>query len=376
MSIILNAVGDFILNAYGQTNEDPFEFIYDELKDCDMLFGNNEAVISEYDTPFFPKAYSIRTPVDSSKYLAKAGFDVLQFANNHCFDFGVRGVKDSLKEFEKLKIPILGVGLSEEAASQAVIIKRDGVKIAFYGIGNSPSEIEQDGEKAYSNNLENPQIYTHLNELRKQVDILIVSAHWDNECIDYPQPDVQQVARKMIDAGVDLILGHHPHIPHGIEKYNNGIIVYSLGNFQFKCTIRPELDYSFIFKAELDKTGIIDYNIIPVMVGEDSRPRVVYGEEADTVLNFIEMVSKPLSGGISEEMFEEAASEIFYKDNLNAWAKRVESHGEAQLLEMFEWFTDPVICHRFYLLMKKKNWTLLDLIKSLDIELDNSLDQL
>ena len=95
MSITLNAVGDFILNAFGQTDKDPFEFIYDDLKDCDLLFGNNETVISEYDIAFFPKAYSIRTPMESSKYLTKAGFDVLQFANNHCFDFGVRGVKDS-----------------------------------------------------------------------------------------------------------------------------------------------------------------------------------------------------------------------------------------------------------------------------------------
>lgn len=376
MSITLNAVGDFILNAFGQTDKDPFEFIYDDLKDCDLLFGNNETIISEYDTAFYPKAYSIRTPMESSKYLTKAGFDLLHFANNHCFDFGVRGVKDSLKEFERLNIPTLGVGLSEETASQAVIIERDGLKIAFYGIGNNECEIEQDGEKAYSNNLENPNIYKHLNELRKQVDILIVSVHWDNECIDYPHPEVQQEARKMIDAGVDLILGHHSHIPHGIEKYNNGIIVYSLGNFQFKCTIRPELDYSFIFKAELDKTGVVDYKIIPVMLGEDSRPRVVYGEEADTVLNFIEMVSKPLEAGISKEMFEEAACEIFFKDNLNAWAIRIEKNGEEQLLEMFKWLSDPEICHRFYLLMKKKNWTLLDLIKSLDIELEKSLDQL
>lgn len=376
MAIKLNAVGDFILNAFNQTDEDPFEFIYDDLKDCDLLFGNNETVISEYNTPFYQKAYSIRTSTESSKYLAKAGFDIVHFANNHCFDFGVTGVKDSLAEFKKLNIPTIGVGLTEDEAIRPAIIERDGLKIGFYGIGNNESKIEQDGETAYSNNLMNRDIVEQLKELRKKVDVLVVSAHWDNECIDYPHPDIQQQARKLIDSGVDLILGHHPHIPHGIEKYNDGVIVYSLGNFQFKCTIRPELDYSFIFEAELDKTGVVDFKITPVMVGPDSRPEVVRAKEAETVLNFIQKVSEPLKSGISTEMFEEAACEVFHKDNLNAWAKRIEAHGKEQLMEMFQWFTDPAICHRFWLLMKKKNWTIYDLVKSLDIELETTVDNL
>jgi poly-gamma-glutamate capsule biosynthesis protein CapA/YwtB (metallophosphatase superfamily) len=89
------------------------------------LFGNNKTVITDYDTPFLKKRYSIRTPSDSSKYLAKAEFDLLQFANNHYFDFGVQGVKDSLKEFNKLNIPTLGVGLTEAEASRPIIIEQD-----------------------------------------------------------------------------------------------------------------------------------------------------------------------------------------------------------------------------------------------------------
>jgi poly-gamma-glutamate capsule biosynthesis protein CapA/YwtB (metallophosphatase superfamily) len=376
MSIILNAVGDFILNAFGQTSNDPFEFVYDELKDCDLLFGNNETVITDYDTPFFKKRYSIRTPSDSSKYLAKAEFDLLQFANNHCFDFGVQGVKDSLKEFNKLNIPTLGVGLTEAEASRPIIIERDGIKIGFYGMGDGQNKIEQDGVTVYFNSLNHAKMFEHLAELRKKVDVLIVSVHWDNECIDYPTPEVQQLARKIIDAGVDLILGHHPHIPHGIEKYNNGLIVYSLGNFQFKCTVRPELDYSFIFKVELDKNGVVDYQIIPVMVGADSRPHIAVGQDAETILDFIKKVSEPLTAGITTELFETAACEVFFKDHLNSWAQRIEQNGEAQLLEMFKWFSDPVKCHRFYLLMQKKNWTIYDLIKALDIELKTTIDDI
>ncbi|MCP3965326.1 MAG: CapA family protein [Lentisphaerae bacterium] len=305
----------------------------------------------------------------------KPDFDILQFANNHCFDFGVKGVKDALAEFDKLNIPILGVGLTKNVARKPVILERDGLKIGFYGIGGGEECIEQDGEKAYSNTLKNDEFLEEVTALRKKVDVLIVSVHWDNECIDYPNPQIQQLARQLIDNGVDLILGHHPHIPHGIEEYNGGIIVYSLGNFQFKCTIRSELDYSFIFKAEIDKGGVVDYSIIPVMVGKDSRPEVVSGEKAQEVLNFIARVSEPLEAGITSELFEEAACEVFFKDNLNAWARRVETHGKKELQEFFEWFNDPAMVHRFWLLMQKKNWNLYKLVKQLDIELEMTLDQ-
>ncbi|MCP3965325.1 MAG: hypothetical protein GY750_06375 [Lentisphaerae bacterium] len=74
MSVTLNAVGNFILNAFDQTDEDPFEFVYENLKDCDILFGNNETVISDYDVPFYRKVYSVRTSSASAKYLAETGF--------------------------------------------------------------------------------------------------------------------------------------------------------------------------------------------------------------------------------------------------------------------------------------------------------------
>lgn len=374
MSVVINAVGDFILNAFGQTGEDPFEFVYDQLRDCDILFGNNETVISEYDQRFYQKAYSIRTTAASSKYLTKAGFDVVHFANNHCFDFGVRGAADTLEEFRRLGLPSLGVGLTPEEAERPAIIERDGLKIGFYGIGNNVPEIEQDGAKAYSNTPKNPHLFEQLAELRGKVDVLIVSIHWDNECIDLPNPEVQALGRKFIDSGVDLVLGHHPHIPHGIEKYNGGMIVYSLGNFQFKCTIRPELDYSFIFKATLDKGGVTDYELVPLMINPDSRPRPATGKDVETVLEFIRRVSEPLPGGISSEMFEDAACEIFFTDNLNAWAKRIRENGEGQLHEMFEWFTDPVMVHRFWVLMQKRNWTIYDLLQSLGLNRVNELD--
>lgn len=374
MSVALNAVGDFILNALGQTNEDPFEFVYDHLKDCDILLGNNETVISEYDQRFYQKAYSIRTRVSSMKYLVKAEFDVLHFANNHCFDFGVHGVIDTLDQFRQFNFSSLGVGLTPEAAQKTVILNRNGIKIGFYGVGNNEAEIEQNGTNAYSNNLNNPNLFKQIAKLRNCVDVLIVSVHWDNECIDLPNPETQAMGRKFIDCGANLVLGHHPHIPHGIEEYNGGIIVYSLGNFQFKCNIRPELDYSFIFKAELNKNGVVDYNLIPLMINKDSRPRPANDAEAELVRNFIKRVSEPLPGGIAQEMFEAAACEIFFTDNLNSWAKRIRENGEEQLCEMFKWFTDPVKCHRFWLLMQKKNWTIDDLLKSLDLNTTNELE--
>ena len=366
MSVILNAVGDFILEA-GQPEGYPFEFVQDLLQDGDIRFGNNETVISNHDVPVFQKAFSIRSAESATTHLVKAGFDVLHFANNHCFDFGVTGIEDSLRNFRKANIPSLGVGLTADAARQPVILERNGLRIGFYGAGTGGSAIEQDGRKAYFNDYRAEWIVEDLRALRQKVDVLIFSAHWDAEGIDLPAPEIQHLARQLIDHGVDLILGHHPHIPHGIERYQGDLIVYSLGNFQFRMNYRPELHYSFLFLARLGKRGVEDYELIPLLVGSDSRPYPVQGKEAQTILDFIARVSAPLPDEITEEMFEDSACEVFFLDNMNSWAKRVEEYGESHLMEMFQWFTDPVRCHRFYLLMKKKNWTLFDLNRSLGI---------
>ena len=68
-------------------------------------------------------------------------------------------------------------------------------------------------------------------ELRKQVDCVVVSLHWGYEYVEYPSPRQQAFARKLVRAGAQMVIGHHPHVVQGVERYQGGLIAYSLGNF-------------------------------------------------------------------------------------------------------------------------------------------------
>lgn len=367
--VTLNAVGDFILHGLDQTKEYPFEFVSHILKDADLVLGNHETVLTECTEPFFQKSFAIRTPLVTSCYVTQAGFDLVHLANNHIFDFGVQGALDTIQELDRLGVAHLGVGATPEAAAASVIVERKGIRVGFIGAGHGCASISKGDQSAYCCLYETDDFLDHVKKLKSKVDIVILSIHWDYEAIDLPHPSIQTLARSLIDGGVDLILGHHPHIPHGIERYKEGVIVYSLGNFQFRQTLRPELAYSFIFSIQLSHAGLGPYSIIPIMIQSDSRPRLANNLEAKVILTFIEKVSLPLSKGITNDEFEDAAAEIFFKDNMDSWAKRVEEFGEEHFYQCLEWLAEPVHARRFWRLVKKKNWSIRDFIKSLDIQI-------
>lgn len=366
-TIILNAVGDFILHAKGQTTADPFEFVYEKIKACDILIGNNETTLTDNSYPFLQKSVLLRSPRTTSVYLLQAGFDVLHLANNHIFDFGVSGALETINELDRYNIAHIGIGITKKNARKPIIIRRNGLKIGFIGIGNCSESIEEQNQKVYVNTLNSATLFSDIKCLRNQVDIVILSAHWDYECIDLPSPQIQNFARKLIDAGVNLILGHHPHIPHGIERYKDGLIVYSLGNFQFKCTLRPELDYSFIFTIELSQNGIGNYAITPLVIQTDSRPKPANKKESEAILRFIDKGSRPLAGGITPEIFENAACIPFFKDNLAAWAARIEKYGEEHWNQCMKWLGQPDVSHRLWVLAQKRKWTIKTLMRSLEL---------
>lgn len=132
---------------------------------------------------------------------------------------------------------------------------------------------------------------------KQHSDFVIISLHWGIENVFYPSPKQIDLAHKLIDSGATIILGHHPHVVQGIEKYKNGLIAYSLGNFQFD----PSDSYSpnsqsFILTIELTKNGLEDYNITPVKIGSDFIP-VPAVEEQEEIRQFIFEISHHINDG-------------------------------------------------------------------------------
>ncbi len=128
-----------------------------------------------------------------------------------------------------------------------------------------------------------------MSALRNKVDVLIISLHFGLTYMDYPNDDGINIAHKVIDWGADLILGHHPHVIQGIEKYNNKMIVFSLGEFLFDPTqglrysklAREERKRSFIFSCTLGKNGVEDYTYVPTRIDDQYQVYIMEGEEKE-----------------------------------------------------------------------------------------------
>lgn len=229
--MLARAVGDQI-NEH-QDNNYPFNYVIDFLKKADLTFGNLEGPVSNQGRDL-GHLYSFRAEPKTLDGLAAAGFDILSLANNHSYDWGPEALIDTIDNLRAQNIAPLGAGTNYQEAYRPIIIEINGQKIAFFAATNIPPKNAEAGEFKAGIAWMRLKIFEQkINQIKSQVDFTVVSMHSGTEYQNYSNSTQQNFARKMIDAGADLIIGHHPHVVQELEKYQNGYIFYSLGNFIF-----------------------------------------------------------------------------------------------------------------------------------------------
>ncbi|MDA0524646.1 CapA family protein [Methanococcoides alaskense] len=303
-AVTLMAVGDVMLGDHPicighgvgslikeKGSEFIFENVSDILKKADITFGNLESVLSDVEIDLANiKSVQLRGSESSVDGLISAGFDVMSIANNHILEHGERSLIRTQELLSNSDIKTVGVSENKKRSRDLVILDRNGISFGFLAYC-----LVRD-ETSYCS-VEDPQdIVSDIKKVKDDVDILIVSLHWGNEFVRKPSPDEFSLAHDIIDAGTDLILGHHPHVLQGVERYNNGVIVYSMGNFVFDMWQR-KMRESMIFSCKFSKNGIVDFEIIPVFINDHYQPCPLYRKDKDTLLSkinneFIECVSK------------------------------------------------------------------------------------
>lgn len=162
-----------------------------------------------------------------------AGFGVVSLANNHMFDALDGGFRHMRRLLRDLEVPAFGAGEDlAEAASPAIVACR-GLRLAFLGAADRRSGAPffagtgRWGVAAWDPD----RIEQQVRDLSSEVHHVIVCPHWGEERFSIPAPQQIRDARRMVDAGASLVIGHHPHVLQGTERYGRGVIAYSLGNF-------------------------------------------------------------------------------------------------------------------------------------------------
>ena len=266
-----------------------FSGVASKLLEADLLAANLECVISDQGTPQF-KSFTFRAPTSAVDALSSVGFDVVSLANNHAMDYGLDGLADMLARLRGAGLDSVGAGADAEAAEAPVILERNGVRVAFLSYVNVPIEFRTAFDThAWAAAVEKPGVaWGDPEAITKDVaaaktlaDVVVVMLHSGLES-NFAVNSIQRtLAHAAVDAGASLVLGAHSHTLQPVERYQQGIIAYGLGNFVFD-GFTGQSNYSAIFTATL--TPMVEaYGWVPVVI-DRGLPRLAAPSQAEQIL--------------------------------------------------------------------------------------------
>lgn len=257
-TLTISLGGDFYvgprLKKYGLP-DDPGEFasgIPESVRKADLHLINLEAPITNRSDTYLRKRYSLQNPpTNALPLMRELSVDGVSLANNHILDFGPEGLLDTVRHLKSENIRYAGAGYDRETASKPVYFEREGKTIAFLAFSNTYPKEFWAGKNRPGTAYGDPDRFSRrIKKAQKKADHVIVSFHWGGESKLQPKGYQRRFARLAVDRGADVVFGHHPHSLQPIERYNNGLIFYSLGNYFFS-TLSRDVEYGLLPEVSL-----------------------------------------------------------------------------------------------------------------------------
>jgi len=250
----------------------PYAFLFERIapfiRDAGLAFCNLENPISG-NGKRLDKEFAFNAPPDAAQALADAGFDAVSLANNHCLDFGEGALSDTLSNLDKARVQYAGI-----APQTPAILETQGLRIAllsylaasvyppaFRGFSVQPAMAEKE------------RMIADVAKAREKADFIVVALHWGSDFSPHPDSAQKSLAHALIDAGVHVVAGHHPHVQQGAEYYRNGIIFYSMGNLVFARYSRPASRKTLLYRVQAGKTGVVSAEYLPLEIQEGGQPK-------------------------------------------------------------------------------------------------------
>jgi len=228
----------------------------------DLMMVNLENAVTQ-SADSIEKEFVFKMKPEYLSQLCDAGISIVNCANNHTADFGIEGILETIQQLDSAGIQHTGIGRNLSEARKPVILNVNGIRIGFLGYGGEAfiASSTQPGTTSRSRWL----ILEDIKRLRPRVDFIVINIHWGEELETVPDSNQIILAHRMIDGGADLIVGHHPHVLQGIERYHRKIIAYSLGNFVFGGNSRSANSETAVLKVRFAKDTMEVY-AVPVSV--------------------------------------------------------------------------------------------------------------
>lgn len=269
------------------------------IKSNDLNLVNLEAALTLC-TDAVPKTFNFKSDPKNVAVLSEGAIDVVNLANNHVLDYGLKGFLDTLDTLDAAGIQHVGAGKNLAEARRPVTLTKKGINIGILGYtDNEPSWKASDKHPGtrYISVGDLETVVEDIRKIRGSVDLVIVTIHWGPNMRERPSKHFIQFAHQLIHHGVDIIHGHSAHIFQGVEIYQGKLILYDTGDFVDDYYVDPFLrnDRSFFFQIEANKQGALSLKLTPVLIS-NFQVNLATGKDATETLERMRNLSADLGG--------------------------------------------------------------------------------
>ena len=281
-TLTVDFAGDVMMSRYIEqlTVKEGYDSVFHGvsayMQNADLTFANLSGAVLKDDVSTYEKGRKegrLWCTYEDLSALQSAGIDVFAVSNDHAYDYKNRPIEELIEHFNQNNIYYNGIGMNLEDAAKYTVIDVNGYRIAFVSITDVYS-VESTARKSRSGVLATTygDYNRMINRASKNADITIVYCHWGSDSGIARDGAQQNLGHQFIDAGADIVIGCHPHVLQEVEKYKDGIICYSLGNFIYDSGNTFSRD-SVLVEMTLDKNGRPEFTMIPLRIN-DGAPEV------------------------------------------------------------------------------------------------------
>ncbi|MBI4333596.1 MAG: CapA family protein [Chloroflexi bacterium] len=346
---------------YGEAPESIFAMTHERIKEADIRFCHLERNLSTRGCLQYRDhiTWFGRHHPDNVKALVFAGFDIVSHASNNCFDYGPEALLETIDVLHANNMQVIGAGKDIAEARRPAIIAGNGIKVGFLAYcsvmgveyearegkpGCAPIRVSTYYEVQDPQPGNPPRIITvpreddvrameeDIHRLRNQVDVVVVSQHWGTHQSGVLAMYQPAVGHRAIDAGADLVVGHHPGVLKGIEMYNGRVIFYSIGNFALETPLNEKAPpgvfaertsathikwptepgwarnpgpknkrYTMLARVVAGKSGVRNVSFLPCYTNQRAEPEILSRKDQrfQEVLQYIEPQCKELGTNLT-----------------------------------------------------------------------------
>ncbi len=269
----------------------PFDLTKNVFGADDITMINFEGTLTQH-TEHKDKQFYFRGEPAYVDILTNSSVEAVSVENNHSFDYFNKGFNETLKHLKN-------AGIRYTCLTSPSVIKCGNYRVAMLSVALVSTTYKPEFKT---------MIEGYISQYRRDDTVIVVNLHWGNEGANTPDPWQIEAAHSMIDAGADLIVGHHPHCLQGIEKYKGKYIVYSLGNFSFGGNNSVSSPNTIIFRASFshndsgmnpDRVSAVPCHITSTGTKVNNfQPCVRFGENGKATISDLLSLSSKLDGGI------------------------------------------------------------------------------